>query len=49
VPLACDAILALMALIVLVKGNRDHQNVSCAVTIRQRVAAKRFIEESRLR
>jgi len=47
VPLACGAILALMAGIILLEGNRVTQNLSYAVTIRQRVAAKRFIEEIR--
>lgn len=44
-PLACCAISALMAVIILLEGNRVNQNLSYAVTIRQRVAAKRFVEE----
>ena len=36
-----------MALIIRLEVDRDDQNLSYAVTIRQRVAAKRFIEEIR--
>ena len=44
-PLACCAIRALMAVIILLEGNRVNQNLSYAVTIRQRVVTKRFVEE----
>jgi len=46
VPLACGAIAALMALIIRLEVDRDDQNLSYAVTIRQRVATKGFIEEN---